>query len=153
MGGSNNLFKVFTNPMSLVLKDSQSWIFDPIGTHLTQGVINWGNWITGKEEFGQHKDWWGMGEGHFGNEWMRKWTEGSKYKQWDAWEAKQVSQYDTESAKYYGKEKPKSPDYAQLHREAALEPKRDPPENKGTKTTTTVQDESLLSGSLSSSIY
>ena len=120
-GGSNNLFRVVTNPVSLVLKDKQSFWFDPIGSTLTQGVINWGNLLTGKEKFGQHKDWWGTGENGLGNKQMRRWTEGKNYKKWETWKQEQAVEYEKQYAELREKNnpKPKTPADTPLVRRAA----------------------------------
>jgi len=146
MGGSNNLFKVVLNPASLFLKDKQSFWFDPIGSTLTQGVINWGKFLSGEDEFGQHTDWWGTGSGGLGNDSMRKWTEGSKYKQWDAWELKQKTEY-AETAKKYTQKKPESILDTHQKVDDMVQP------NRGTRMVQSTQDESLLSTSLSSDTY
>ena len=148
MGGSNNLFRVLTNPASLVLKDKNSFWFDPIGSTLGQGVQNWVRTLQGKDNFGEHKDWWGTGEGGLGNNKMREWTEGKRYKQWDAWEGKQKQDYAAQSAKYYAKPKADTSILDTHQKTENLVPK-----NMGTRVTQSVQDESLLSTSLKTDIY
>jgi len=93
-GASNKLYKIILNPASQFLPDKYSWFADPAGQMTTQSIFNIYDWFTGEQKVGTAKDWWGTGEGGWGNHTMRKWTEGKSYKKWDTWKQEQAVEYE-----------------------------------------------------------
>jgi len=87
--GGNTLFSQILQPETLFLGKDKGGVLNPLGQIIYQGFSNAYDLVRGETKFGQHKNWVGGSDKNWANEYMREWTEGKYYKQWDDYNAQE----------------------------------------------------------------